>query len=284
MVTDAAWADIAGDNKKELIITGEWMAPRIFSYTANKFEELKNTNLTGMFGWWQTVTAADVNGDGKQDLIFGNIGENFYLKPDEKHPVKMWLNDFDQSGSIDQFITKTVGEKDMPVFLKRDIVEQFPLLKKQNLKNSEYARKPVQELFNKELIEKSEVKKFNYCSSVIAINNGKGRFIIQKLPASVQLSSVNAVCVTDINNDNRPDLVIGGNRFGFPPQFGRLDASYGAVLLNKGKGNFESVEPNRSGLNVTGEVRDIKEIRSKEKRYLLFVRTNQFPVLYQHGK
>ena len=47
MVTGAVWADINGDKNKELIITGEWMSTRIFSYnkSSNKFEELKNTNL-----------------------------------------------------------------------------------------------------------------------------------------------------------------------------------------------------------------------------------------------
>ena len=39
MVTGAVWADVDGDTKKELIITGEWMATRIFSYKNKKFEE-----------------------------------------------------------------------------------------------------------------------------------------------------------------------------------------------------------------------------------------------------
>ena len=69
----------------------------------------------------------------------------------------------------------------MPVFLKREITDQFPGLKKQNLKHSDYAKKTIQELFGKEVIEKSEVKKFNYCSSVIAINDGKGSFTIQNI-------------------------------------------------------------------------------------------------------
>ena len=280
MVTGAIWADITGDNKDELIITGEWMAPKIFSYTGKKFEALKNTNLEAMFGWWQTLATADVNGDGKEDLILGNIGENFYLKPGEDHPVKMWLNDFDQSGSIDQVITKTVGEKDMPVFLRRDITEQFPMLKKQNLKNSDYAKKSIQELFSKELIDKSEVKKFNYCSSVVAINDGKGRFTIQKLPAMAQLSSINAVCCTDINHDNKPDLIIGGNKFSFPPQFGRLDASYGSIFINNGKGSFEWVDPTKSGLSLAGEMRGIKEIAGKDKRYILIARNDERPTLY----
>jgi enediyne biosynthesis protein E4 len=281
MVTGAVWADISGDNKKELIITGEWMATRIFSYKDKKFEEQKNTNLSGLYGWWQTVAAADLNGDGKQDLILGNIGENFYLQPDSAHPVKMWLNDFDQSGSVDQFRTKTIDGKDMPVFIKKDLTDQFPALKKSNLKNIDYATKTIQQLFSKKVIDESTVKYFNYCSSVVAINDGKGSFVIQKLPVIAQLSSTNAICPADVNNDGRPDLIIGGNKFEFPPQFGRLDASSGDVLINRGSGKFARMEPRISGLNLTGEVRDIKEIISKGNRYILFTLNDQLPALYQ---
>ena len=118
----------------------------------------QNTNLNGLYGWWQTIAAGDLNGDGKEDLILGNIGENFYLKPDSAHPVKMWLNDFDQSGSIDQFRTRTINGKDMPVFVKKDVTDQFPGLKKDNLKNNDYATKTIQQLFSKKLIEESTIK------------------------------------------------------------------------------------------------------------------------------
>jgi len=283
MVTDAVWADVTGDEDKELVITGEWMAPRIFSFRRDHFEEIK-TNLSGLLGWWQSVAVADVNGDGKSDLIFGNIGENFYLHPDSLKPVKLWVNDFDNNGTKDNIMTRTVNDRDVPVFLKREMESQLPSLKKQNLKHSEFAKKSIQELFTPALLGSSVVKQFNYCSSIVALNQGNGQFIIQKLPFMVQLSSVNAIRPVDLNGDGHIDLVLGGNEFGFLPQFGRLDASAGHVLINDGSGKFLLMKQDKSGLDVPGQTRDIVEIKGKKKLYLIFLENDEFPKLYEVNK
>jgi hypothetical protein len=285
MITAAVWADVSGDKKKELIITGEWMSTKIFSYNSStkKFDEQQNTNLNGLQGWWQSIAAADINGDGLQDLIIGNIGENFYLRPNIKEPVKLWLNDFDNNGTTEQFITRSIAGKDMPVFLKREITDQFPGLKKQNLRHSDYATKSIQDLFSPEMMQRSAMKVFNYCQSIVAINDGKGGFTIQALPYQVQLSSVNAIAVTDLNGDKQTDLVLGGNMFDFPPQFGRLDGSYGHVLLNAGKGQFNWQQPQQSGLSLKGAIKNIQELRltPKGSRGLLITQNNERPVLFK---
>lgn len=279
MVTGAVWADVSGDTSKELIITGEWMAPRIFSFNGDHFVEVKS-NLNKLFGWWQTVTAADVNGDGRQDLILGNIGENFYLHPDADNPVKLWINDFNQNNTLDKILTYTIKGKDMPVFLKHELQDQIPSIKKQNLRHEDFAQKSIQELFTPEVINKCVVKKFNYDASCVAINNGNGNFTIEKLPVMSQLSSVNAIRCIDVNQDGKIDLVLGGNQYGFLPQFDRLDGSFGDVLLNNGKGGFSWVNQGLSGLDVQGVVRDIVEIPAKKEQYILFLRNNDYPVLY----
>lgn len=280
MVTDAVWADVLGDGKNQLIMVGDWMTPRIFSYTNNSFQEI-STNMNDMFGWWRSIAVADLNGDGKKDIIIGNIGENSYFHPTKDEPVKLWLNDYDMNGSLDKILTQTVDKKDVTVFLKHDLEEQLPVIKKQNLKHEEFAKKSVQELFTPELIKSSVVKTFNYCSSVIAWNDGNGHFTIEKLPVQIQLSSANVVRSIDINNDGKPDIVVGGNEFGFPPQFGRIDASYGSLLINEGNKKFRTLDYDQSGLELTGQVRDIKEIKTGNKRNLLFLRNSELPVLYE---
>lgn len=264
------------------------MATRIFSFNSTKkvFEEQQHTNLEGLQGWWQSVAACDVNGDGKQDLVLGNIGENFYLRPDVQNPVRLWTSDFDNNGTAEQFITRTINGRDMPVFLKREITDQFPGLKKQNLKHSDYATKSIQDLFDPAVLAKSGKAVFNYCKSIVAINDGKGGFKVEPLPYMVQLSSVNAICATDINGDGKADLVMGGNLFEFPPQFGRLDGSYGYVLLNNGEGKFSWVDGAQSGLSVRGSVKDICELNHAVpgKRSLLITQNNEKPVLLKIKK
>jgi hypothetical protein len=282
MVCNAVWADVAGDAQKELIIVGEWMAPKIFSFNGDHFEEIK-TNLDQMYGWWQTVAAADINGDGKQDLILGNMGENFYLQPDSSKPLKLWINDYDHNNSTEKILTYTIDGKDMPVFLKKDMEDQLPSIKKSNLKNEAYSKKSIQQLFPAELLSKGIVKKINYTSSCVAINNGNGKFTIQKLPAMEQLSCINAIHCADLNGDGYIDLVAGGNQFGFMPQFERLDASLGDVLINNGKGEFIWQDAAKTGLHLRGEVRDIVSINTNGKHLLLFLQNNDYPVLYKPG-
>ena len=280
MVTDAVWADMTGDKEKELVIIGEWMAPRIFSYTGDHFTEI-HSNLEHLFGWWQAIAAADVNGDGKTDLILGNIGENFYLRPDSLQPVKLWVNDFDQNNIKDKIMTRTVEGRDMPVFLKHDLEMQIPSLKKQNLKHGDFAKKSIQDLFPSSLLDSSLIRTFNYPASIVAINTGNGKFSLQKLPAMVQLSSVNAIHPIDINGDGLVDLVMGGNEFGMLPQFGRLDASFGHLLINQGQGRFEWIGPKHTGLDLPGQTRNIVEIPGKDQIYLLFLQNDEYPALYQ---
>jgi hypothetical protein len=280
MITGAVFADVHPASGQELILAGDWMAPRIFSHRGGRFTEI-SSNLSRYKGWWQSVRAADLDGDGDIDLVLGNLGENFYLHPDSTHPVKLWINSFSRTMMPEKIITRRIAGKDMPVFLKRDLTDQIPTLKKENLRHADFARRSIQELFDEELIEKSQVKEVNFTSSVIAWNEGGGRFSIQRLPDEVQFSSINALAVTDLNGDARPDLLLGGNLLYWLPQFSRVDASEGHVLINTGDRRWELLKPDKSGLSVEGAIRQILPIAHPQGPAWLFLRNNNAPVMYR---
>ncbi len=283
MVTSASWSTVTDKTKNQLLVAGDYMYPMVFSFKEGKFVEEK-TNLNNLFGWWQAIQVVDLNGDGLKDIVLGNMGKNGYLKPTQDAPVKLWMNDFDGNESLDKILTRTVNGKDVPVFLKGEMQEQIPLLKKENLNYEVYAKKSFQELFKPEAIEKAIVKTYNTCSSIIAWNKGGGQFEIQELPIEVQFSSLNAILPADINGDQKIDLVMGGNLFGFMPQFGRLDANYGLVLLNNGNKQFKVQEDKVSGLAITGQVKDILMLPGKTSNQVLFIRNDDYPVLLKMNK
>ena len=280
MLTGASWVDIDGDKQLELVVVGEWMAPHIFKYKNGRFEEL-SSNLKELNGWWQTIQTADVNKDGKMDLIIGNVGENFYLQPSKNQPAKLFVNDFDKNGIKDKVVTYTVDGKDVPVVVKRELEEMVPSIKKHSLKHIEYANKSIQEIFAAEDIKASIVKTFDYASSIVAINKGDGQFEIMALPAMTQLSSINAIEVADLNLDGKLDLIVGGNHFDYQPQYERLDASFVEVLIQKQGAQFDVLDPTKSGILLKGQIRDIKKVNKNGKTHFLFLQNNEFPIMFQ---
>lgn len=283
MVTDAKMVDIDGDKKQELVVIGEWMSPIIFNINKGTFTKIER-NLSDYSGWWYALEAADVDDDGDNDLIMGNRGENFYFTGSAENPVKLWVYDYDKNGTAEKIITQQIEGRDMPVVMKKDLTDQLASLKKQNLKHTEYANKSIQDLFAKELIEESYVTVGNYFKSVVALNDGNGNFTLKPLPQSVQFSCVCDIYCEDLNADGQPDLVLGGNDSGFMPQFSKLDASFGQVLLNEGNGDFSLLKSEESGLFIRGDVKAIQAVKVGTNDFLLVSINGEKPVMYEIQK
>jgi hypothetical protein len=264
MITDAVWEDIDNDGKKDLIVVGDWMAPRIFKNTGHRLVDFKS-NLTNFSGFWNAVSCVDLNNDGKKDLVLGNKGTNTAYKASEKNPMRMFVNDFDNNGTIEQITTRAIDGKDMPLHLKKELAGQIPSIKKKNLSYADYAKKSFQEIFAQDVVDNSIQKSATIQESVIAINKGSGNFQIQILPKEVQFSCVNTICVNDVNKDGISDLILGGNQYEFKPQFGRLDANYGSVLLGNKSGVYSWLPYSQSGFFVKGEIKHIKTLKNKNK-------------------
>ena len=280
MITSSLWIDMDGDGKQDLVTTSDWDTPKIYKNSGRRLSKMKSS-LDTLSGWWNTVEAADLDNDGDQDLILGNQGDNLHYKPLKGHPMKMWVNDFDNNGAIEQIVTQNYDGGDYPIHQKKELTGQLVSLKKQNLKASEYAKRTITELFPKEITDNSIIKEAAISESVVAINEGGGKFTIKKLPPQVQFSSVCGISATDLNNDGNLDLIMAGNDYEYKPQFSRLDASYGDVLLGDGKNNFQWEKYDDSGFFLKGEVKYLKKFKDKEgNHYLIAVINNEKPKIF----
>ncbi len=280
MITNALLTDGNGDGKPELLVVGEWMSPKLFTIDKDRFSEI-NTNLNDHSGWWSGVTSVDIDQDGDEDLVLGNRGENFYFSASPDSPSKLWIQDFDYNNTLDKVISTHHDGKDFPVHLKGELTKQINSLKKKNLRYSEYATKSMHELFAPKDLENATVLSANNFKSVIAINKGNFQYNLVSLPGEVQFSCVNSVLAVDANKDGLKDLVLVGNRSGFLPQFSKLDASFGSLLLNDATGSFRLVQFSESGLKVVGDATQIKQIDIDGKRHLLCLINDGSPKVFR---
>jgi hypothetical protein len=271
MVTDAQVLDYDGDGLQDLVVVGEWMAPTFFKNVGKKLEKMTLPGMETLKGWYRTLEVGDFNGDGKPDLALGNQGYNTRMKGSATQPIRMYLNDFDENGSIEQVYTQMLDGVAIPYTLKHELERQVPSIKKKYIRYADYADQSLEDIFSKEVIDRSIIQEMNHLESGILLNQGTGNFAWKPFPVYGQKSWIFAIQVLDINEDGIQDLILGGNLYHVKPELGKYDASYGEVLLGKGDGTF-TYWPNRNhGLKLDGDIRAITPLAGKQ---LLFVKNN----------
>lgn len=283
MVTDAAWFNYDDDEFKDLIVVGDWMPITVFKNNGKKFEKvdtargLENTN-----GWWNRISMSDIDHDGDADFVLGNLGLNSRFKPTPKSPISLYVNDFDQNGSIEPiYAFKGKDGIQYPFALRQDLIKQMSSLKKKFVYAKDYATQSLNDFLDPKLLADATVLHFYEPHSSVLINHAKKGFVIKHLPLPAQFSPVNGIALEDVDNDKELDIILGGNLFSVKPEEGRYDAMRGLVLLGDGKFNFTPLTSTESGVKIEGEVRQIEVLSANGFRLYSFIRNNSSIKFYK---
>ncbi len=269
MVTHALWYDLDNNGQKDLLLSLQWGSPTAFINQKGRFTKKQ---LSGKKGWWNFLLPCDVDGDGKTDLIAGNLGLNSRLKATAGQPVRLYYNDFDGNGKKEQVLTYYVSGKEIPFASKAELEKQLPVLKKKFLYAEDLAKASLADLFGEKQLSEATVLAADYFASALLLNKGNLSFETKPLPQAAQFSVLKGAVVVQANNDARPDVLLMGNYYDSNIEMGYYDADYGTLLMNLGGGNFSA--NTLTGAPVKGQVRHIQPIVLGKRPAYVLARNN----------
>jgi len=262
MVTAAAWID------RDLVVAGEWMPVRVFRRENGRFvDRTAQAGLAGSNGWWNSITVADLNGDGRKDLVLGNLGLNSYIRASQAEPARLYLN---------QFLTFYKHGVSYPIAGRDELLRVLPQLRAKYPTYASFGARRINDIFSSAELRRATVLEARDFATSIALSKGDGSFDLQPLPAEAQFAPVYAAVVDDFDRDGHVDLLLGGDFYGVTPVQGRYDASYGLLLSGNGgdgKG-FVPVGMEQSGVVIEGQVRRMARLKGASGGRLIVVARN----------
>jgi len=271
-VTTAAFADLNNDGWPDLIVSGEWMPLKIYMNDHGQFREKDIPQSTGL---WQTVYTTDLNGDGYPDILAGNWGHNSKLWAGKDGPLKLYVKDFDQNGTVEQIMCYTINGQEYPFLAKDELERALPVLKKAYERYDAVAGKTVQYMFYDLFRDYTELKAETLSSSCF-MNDGKGNFTRKDLPYELQEAPVFSFAPVSYNN--KAGFLAAGNFYGVIPYEGRYDALYPTLFSVDKNGSFD--QPPSVLAALSGEVRDAKWLNTGGGHQLLVVARNNNSLVF----
>jgi hypothetical protein len=273
MVTSAAAVDLNGDKKPELVVVGEWMPVTVLEFRDGKLTDASATyGLENTEGWWNKVIADDLDGDGDQDLVLGNLGENYKFKASNERPFQVFAKDFDNNGTNDVFLARYYRDTLLvPIRGKECTSQQMPVIAEKFPTYLSFATSNLPTILGKD-IETAVHYQAKMFSSVMLVNDN-GRLTVKRLPTEAQLSAITGIIVHDFDNDGKKDILLAGNKFDVEVETTPADASPGVFMKGLGDMKFNCLKSFESGFFVPYNVKDMGMIKVKD-RWIVLVSVN----------
>lgn len=281
MITDAQWSDLDKDGRKDLVICGEFMPLMVYVNKADGFTD-KTANYFDQpqSGIWFSLSLTDVNGDGHDDIIAGNLGMNTQLHTSAKEPAELYYADFDKNGSIDPFLNFYIQGVSYPFVSRDELNDQIYPMRRKFSSYKNYSNATMKDIIAPEDLAKAGKLTANETRSLCLLYKN-GRFIPNALPAQAQFSLVSRIIADDFDHDGKKDLLLLGNHDDNRLKLGSIDAGYGCLLKGDGKGDFSYVDQSTAGLSIKGDVKSAATMTINGKKYVIVGVNNEGISLYK---
>ena len=261
MVSDAAWIDLNGDGKKDLVLVGEWMPVTVFINNQGKLDKRTKEYFDKEYGgWWNKLLVGDFNQDGRPDLVIGNLGSNTQCKASDRQPAEMVYKDFDDNGSVDPILCFYIKDTSYPYVTRDELLDQLSIMRTRFPDYKSYADAGLANIFTPEELANAGHLTANTLQTTYFESGKDGKFSLRPLPLQAQFSPVYTITALDYDKDGQQDLLLCGNINHARLRFGKYDANYGVLLKGDGKGHFSYVDQRRSGFHLRGDVRSVLNI------------------------
>ncbi|MEP7196338.1 MAG: VCBS repeat-containing protein [Saprospiraceae bacterium] len=279
LVTDAVVTDLNGDAKPDLVIVGEWMPVTFLIQKEGKFiiDSIMYKIDAPNVGWWNRIIEADVNSDGQKDFIVGNLGLNYKFHSSPEKPFEVFANDFDGNSTYDVFLAKHLKDRMVPIRGRQCSSEQLPDIQDKFPTYRDFAESDITKILGKN-IDKAINLKANNFASVVLLRSGN-TFKIQNLPIEAQFAPIKGIIYNDFDHDGKNDLLVAGNWFASEYETPVADNSIGLLMKGDGKGDFNSIPVNQSGIFLPQDIRDLCLIQlGKNSKPGILVAVNNGPI------
>jgi len=277
MVTDAAWADMNGDKRPDLITVGEWLPVQVWiNLPTGRFQDQTAQYLPRRAaGWWNRLLVTDLNGDHRPDIVAGNMGLNTQCRASEQQPAELYAKDFDDNGAVDPILCLYTQGTSYPNVSRDELLDQISTMRARFTDYKSYADTRLTDLFTPNELRHAQVLRATCLRTTAFVSPaGAGRYREVALPLEAQVTPVYALTDLDYNGDGKTDLLLGGNITHSRIRFGNNDAGFGLLLKGDGTGNFRAVSSTQSGLRIQGDIRSFIQLN-----HTLLVGRNNLPLL-----